>query len=261
MSGHSKWSKIKRQKGVKDVKRGELFTKAGKNITLAAKEGGGDPDTNFSLRLAIEKARTVNMPSKNIERAIKRGVGSEAKDSLQRISYEAFGHGNVNLIIDCHTDNTNRTISAVRKIIENFGGKMGGSGSIAWNFVERGLVIIHLLKIGKTEQFNKKGIETIVNSEEAQLELMDLEGVLDINEIEGENDKPLLEILTLKKDFAKILSTIEKNGYKIESAELVKISKEKISVEKSKKEKIEKLILELENHEDVENVWSNLDSD
>jgi YebC/PmpR family DNA-binding regulatory protein len=135
MSGHSKWSTIKRKKGAADAKRGAIFTRVAKEIALAAREGGGDPDTNFKLRLAVDKAKTVNMPKDNIERAIKRGTG-EGKDGnvIEEVFYEGYGPHGVALMIECVTDNRNRAVADIRHILNRFGGSMGESGSVAWQF-------------------------------------------------------------------------------------------------------------------------------
>lgn len=135
MSGHSHWSGIKHRKGINDAKRGKVFTKFGKLITIAAREGGGKPDSNLKLKLAIEQARSVNMPNVNIERAIKRGTG-ELKDQAEilEVTYEAYGPGGIMMIIKTVTDNKNRTVSEIKSILSDFGGNLGGPGSVMWNF-------------------------------------------------------------------------------------------------------------------------------
>lgn len=135
MSGHSHWSGIKHRKGLNDAKRAKIFTKFGKLITIAARESGGNPDSNLKLKLAIDQARSVNMPNANIERAIKRGTG-ELKDGTQieEITYEAYGPGGIMMIIKTLTDNKNRTVSEIKSILSDFGGKLGGPGSVLWNF-------------------------------------------------------------------------------------------------------------------------------
>src|SRR5262245_16474671 len=134
MSGHSKWSTIKRQKGVADAKKGKIFTKIGKNISMAVQMGGGaDPSFNFQLRTAIEKAKEVSMPKDNIDRAIKRGSG-EGKEAIQQVTYEGYGPGGAAIIVDAVTDNSNRTLQSVRNILTKNNGKMGGEGTVAWMF-------------------------------------------------------------------------------------------------------------------------------
>lgn len=140
MSGHSHWAGIKHRKGINDVKRAKIFTKHGKLITIAAREGGGNQDNNLKLKLAVDQARSVNMPKENIERAIKRGTG-ELKDQaeIQEMIYEAYGPGGIMMIIKTLTDNKNRTVSEIKTILGKFGGKLGGSGSVMWNFKMTGL--------------------------------------------------------------------------------------------------------------------------
>jgi YebC/PmpR family DNA-binding regulatory protein len=139
MSGHSHWAGIKHRKGINDAKRAKIFTKFGKLITIAAREGGGSPDTNFKLKLVIDQARAVNMPKENIERAIKRGTG-ELKDAaeIQEVIYEAYGPGGIMMIVKTLTDNKNRTVSEIKAILTKFGGKLGGPGSVRWNFEMNG---------------------------------------------------------------------------------------------------------------------------
>lgn len=262
MSGHSKWAKIKRQKGVKDTKRGALFTKLAKNITLAASEAGGDIDMNFSLRLAVEKAKQANMPSDNIARAIKKGTGEGEKMDIQRISYEALGPGGSALIIDCQTDNTNRTISEVRKTVENAGAKITSVGSIGWKFKELGLITIRPAKIVKSDKFGAADSLEKVDQEEAELELLEIDGISDIAESEMENEEGevtnVLEIITEKSDFARVLKAIEELGYKVESAELIKSANEKLVLSDEDKTKVEKLVENLEELDDVDSVWTDL---
>src|SRR5437763_10586727 len=142
MSGHSKWSQIKRQKGVNDTKRGAVFTKVAREIMIAARAGGGDPDGNFRLRLAIEKARGVNMPADNIKRAIDRATGSGEGEQIEEIVYEGYGPGGVAILVEAATDNRNRTAAEVRAIFTKAGGQLAGSGAVAWQFEPRGLITI-----------------------------------------------------------------------------------------------------------------------
>ncbi|MFQ5492603.1 MAG: YebC/PmpR family DNA-binding transcriptional regulator [Candidatus Dojkabacteria bacterium] len=262
MSGHSKWAKIKRQKGANDAKRGALFTKLGKNITITASEGGGDPDTNFALRLAIDKAKAANMPSNNIERAVKKGTGDGKKLDIQKVTYEALGPGGVGLLIDTQTDNTNRTVSELRKLLETNGAKMVTVNSVAWQFVEQGLITIAPAKLQKSEKFGIKDSYEAVDIEEAQLELLEIEGIKDILEGESEDEDgkayTTLEVFTEKNDFAKVLGAIESLLFKVESAELVKVATEQLEGNSATTRKIEKLVEILEDHDDVDSVWNNL---
>lgn len=263
MSGHSKWAKIKRQKGVKDARRGNLFTKLAKNITLAAKEGGGDISMNFTLRLAVDKAKVANMPSDNISRAIDRGSGKGAESvTYHRISYEALGPAGTSLVIDCQTDNTNRTVAEIKNIIETGGGKFASTGSISWQFIEKGLIIVELVKILPSQQFGKQEKRASIELDEATIELMEIEGVEDINDITWdteEESKNALEIVTKKENFSSVLKIIEGLTYAILSAELVKIAKEKIVVDNLEmEEKITKFVESIEEHDDVDSVWINI---
>lgn len=260
MSGHSKWAKIKRAKGANDAKRGALFTKLAKNITIAASEAGGDPDMNFALRLAIEKAKAANMPADNITRAIKKGTGEGEKVQIQRISYEALGPGGVSLMIDCQTDNTNRTVSEVRKLIENHGGKMVPGGSVAWQFVERGLITILPAVSKKAEKFGAEDTYEDVSIDEVQMSLLDIEGILDINIVEHEidgNQLEALEVTTDKVDFSNVLKSIEDLSFRLVSAELIKEPKESVNVSAEDMSKLTSLIESVDDHDDVDSVWTN----
>jgi YebC/PmpR family DNA-binding regulatory protein len=142
MSGHSKWSTIKRQKGANDAKRGALFTKLGKEISIAAREGGGDPDANYRLRLVVDKAREANMPADNIKRAIERATGGDKAIEYEEIAYEGYGPGGVAVLVETATDNKNRTAAEVRSIFAKSGGQLAGQGSVAWQFEPRGVVAV-----------------------------------------------------------------------------------------------------------------------
>jgi len=252
MSGHSKWSKIKHQKGAKDAKRGELFTKLGKDIAMSASEGGGDPDMNFSLRLAIEKAKQANMPKDNIERAVKKGTGELAGDTLQRVTYEAYGQAGVALIIDTTTDNTNRTVSDVKKLLESKGGKMAEPGSVLWQFEEKGLVVVSSKKLEKAQKHGQEDKYVNVDKDEVILEIMDIEGVEDVH-VEDE-----IEVLCPKNQLKKVHEELIKLKLKVESAELVKIAKEGIEADDSNRQKVSELVESLEENEDVNSVWTNI---
>lgn len=262
MSGHSKWAKIKRQKGVNDVKRGNLFTKLAKNITLAAKEGGGDIGMNFTLRLAVDKAKVANMPSDNIQRAIDKGTGKGSDGVVyHRVTYEALGPGGVAVLVDCQTDNTNRTVSEVRNMIETNGGKMASTGSISWQFTEKGLIIVGLTKVLPSKQFGKDNDYLTIDAEEAELELFEIEGIEDLDKVEwlvDDKDVDAFELITIKEDFSKVLKSIEQLNYKILSAELVKVPNEKVEVSDEKTlDKISDFVQNLEEHDDVDSVWTN----
>src|ERR671917_509279 len=142
MSGHSKWSQIKRQKGANDAKRGAMFTKVAREIAVAARAGGGDPDANYRLRLAIEKARSINMPADNIKRAVERAAGGGDADQIEEIVYEGYGPGGVAILVEAATDNRNRTAADVRSLFTKNGGQLAGAGAVAWQFEPRGIIAI-----------------------------------------------------------------------------------------------------------------------
>lgn len=260
MSGHSKWAKIKRQKGDADQKRGQVFTKLGYGITLAAREGGGDPETNFSLRLAIDKAKQANMPKDNIERAIRRGLGEIEGEEIEDVYFEAFGPEGVPMIIDCSTDNKNRTTAEIRKIIETTGGRMGDGGSVLWQFETKGVIVIQCAREKDSEKYGKEIELVSVDCEEVSLEILEIEGVEDLSEeeVKDEDDKTQkgIEILTSRENLAKVLKKIEELKFKVISAELVRIAKNKFQDGNKKLEKkIDSLVNLLEDHDDVQNVW------
>ncbi|PKL72428.1 YebC/PmpR family DNA-binding transcriptional regulator [Candidatus Kuenenbacteria bacterium HGW-Kuenenbacteria-1] len=238
MSGHSKWATTKRQKGITDQKRGVIFTKLGNIISIASREGGGDPEKNFKLRLVIEKAKQANMPKENIERAIKKGTGELGGAKIEEIIYEAFGPDGVGLIIETLTDNKNRTVSNIKSILNKHGGSLSGVNSVLWMFKKYGVIRINKLEI--------------LNLEEFELKLIDLK----VEDVEEEEEE--LVIYIKLEEFQKIKEELEKQKIKIDYAELEWVSKEKISSiadEKETKEKIKKILEELDDDLDVNNVF------
>lgn len=233
MSGHSKWSKIHRQKGVADSKRGALFTKLGNTITAAAKSGGGDPAMNFKLQLAIDQAKTGNMPKDNIDRAIKRGTGELEGGKIEEITYEGFGPDNIAFMIDCLTDNRNRTSAAMKHILTKFGGSMGGPNSVSWMFEQKS--IFHTGKI----------------NEELELELIDA-GATDITEEEDGST-----ILAAPSSLKKIKDLLDQKNIQVEYAEIEQIPKDRKEINDKTKEKLEKTFIELDENEDVNNFYTN----
>ena len=236
MSGHNKWSKIKNKKGSEDAKKGKIFTKHARNITVAAREGGLDPEYNASLKTAIEMAKADNMPNDNIDRAIKKASGEAGGDNFERVIYEGYGPGGVAFIVDCLTDNKNRTAPDIRHIFDKNGGNLGTDGSVMF-------------------LFEKKG-EIIVNGEGKDLDdfMMDaLEaGASDIRELE----EGYYEALTEVADFNDTLDKLRDMGYKIESANISYIANE-IEVDSDHHEKLFKLIDALEDNDDVQEVYNN----
>lgn len=237
MSGHSKWSKIKRQKGATDAKRGAIFTKLGNLITISSKEKGGDIETNFGLRMAVDKAKSANMPKDNIERAIKRGTGELAGETIEELTYEGFGPANSQFIIKSLTDNKNRSASGIRHIFTKYGGSFG---SVAWNFERKGVI-----RISKEKNKN-------IASDEFELEIIDA-GAQDIlKEDEG------ITIYTKIEDLKKIKDFLDEKNIEAESSDIEYIAKEGININEEEKEKIEKFINELDDNEDIADYYTNV---
>ncbi len=240
MSGHSKWATIKRQKGANDAKRGQLFTKLSKAITIAVREGGGvaDPDSNFRLRLAIEAARTANMPKDNIERAIQRASGKQAV-VLEEAVYEGFGPGGFSVIVESFTDNKIRTVSEVKNVFNKNGGNMGAQGSVMY-------------------QFEKKGVITIVKEGKSLDDVFLVAADSGVDDIEDAGEEVLL--YTKPEDVTKIKDELNKNGLIIATFELIfrPVVINAIS-DKSSAEKALAFIDKLESLDDVQKVYANFD--
>jgi YebC/PmpR family DNA-binding regulatory protein len=236
MSGHNKWSTIKRKKGAADAKRSKIFSRIAKEIQIAVKEGGPDPDGNPRLRLAIANARGVNMPKDNIERAINSAEKDEA--SLQELTYEGFGPGGIALFIECLTDNHNRTVSNIRSIFNKRGGYMGSSGSVGFMFERKGTFQISI---------------DVPDPEEFELEMIDA-GAEDIY---TEGDYYI--ITTSLEDFGKVQKRLEKLGINAESAQLQRIPTTTKKLSNEEAIKVMKAIEEFEDEDDVQNVYHNLE--
>ena len=237
MSGHSHWAGIKHRKGINDAKRAKIFTKHGKLITIAARDGGGNPDTNFSLRLVIERARMDNMPKENIERSIKRGTGELKGEEISEIIYEAMGPGNVMMIIKTATDNRNRTVSEIKSILTKAGGKMGEIGSVMWNFEKVGNIYLEL---------NEK------NSEE--MELLAIEAGAKDTKVE-ENS---INIFTEPQDLQRVQTELEKNELKILAAGFMFIPKTTVELDENTRLSYDKLLETLDEQDDVQEIYDNL---
>jgi YebC/PmpR family DNA-binding regulatory protein len=236
MSGHNKWSTIKRKKGAADAKRGKIFTKIIKEIMIAAKEGGGDPELNPRLRLAVQNAKGANMPKDNIERAIKKATGSEA-DNYVEATYEGYGPCGVAVFIECLTDNNNRTVSSVRAAFNKHGGSLGTNGSLSYLFDRKGI-------------FTLRNVD--INLEELQLELIDA-GAEDID-----FDDDTITVTCAKEDFGNINKKLNELGIEAEDAGLKRIPNDtkKLDVESAKK--VLRFVDSLEDDDDVQNVYHNL---
>ncbi len=238
MSGHSKWSSIKHKKGAADAKRGKIFTKLIKEITVAARIGGGDPDGNPRLRTAIAAAKAENMPKENIERGIKKGTGELEGVSYEEASYEGYGPGGVAVLVDCLTDNRNRSVAEVKHLFERHGGNLGEPGCVAWMFEQKGLIVLERDKV----------------DEEQLLDLALEAGAEDV--IEGEDE---FEVITNPSDFEKVKKAIEDADLPFSVAEVTKIPKNTVKVEGKKAQQLLNLMQGLEDNEDVSNVYANFD--
>lgn len=237
MSGHNKWSSIKRKKGVADTKRGQVFTKIGREITMAARDGGGDPDGNVTLRLLIAKARAANMPKDNIERSIKRGTGELEGAPLEDMTYEAYGpHGSA-LIVQALSDNRNRTIAELRATLSRHNGRMGENGSVAWMFDHKG--VIELTAAG--------------DPDELALELIDM-GADDVK-VDGKS----IEVFTAPADLQKVQQQLEKKKIPFESAELQMVPKTPLELGPAETASTMRLIETLEELDDVQHVYTNVE--
>lgn len=237
MSGHSKWANIKRQKGAADARRGQLFTKLAREIIVAVRQGGPSLDSNFRLRLAIQKARDNNMPLENIERAIKRGSGEGGAAALSEVTFEGYGPSGIAVLVEALTDNRNRTVQDVRRLFTRHGGSLGESGCVSWLFENRGVI---------TVESNGRDTEEIV------LRAIDA-GAEDVR-----TEKGYVEIYTQPQDLEKVRKVIEKND-KVTSAELSRMPKTTVLLDESKAVQALNFLDELEALDDVQRVFSNMD--
>ncbi len=238
MGGHSHWSQIKRQKWANDAKRGQLFSKLVREIAVAAREGGPDPDLNPRLRLAIERARDQNMPMDTIERAIKRATGADEEGSqYQEVRFEGYGPGGVAIMIDALTDNRNRTVSEVRQVLTRNGGSLGEAGCVSWQFDSRGVIVV------ETEEGQ--------DADEVALAAIDA-GAEDVKIEEGR-----IEVYTAPSDLSQVRSALEQRGVKVASAEVTMLPKASVPLDEKTAVQVLKLLDALEELEDVQRVYSN----
>jgi YebC/PmpR family DNA-binding regulatory protein len=238
MSGHSKWSTIKRKKAAEDARRGQTFTKLIREITVAAREGGGDLESNPRLRTAVDNARAQNMPSDNIEKAIKRGTGELEGVTYSRVTYEGYGPGGVALFIECLTDNENRTVAAIRHILGRHGGNLGKDGSVAWMFDPRGQILID---------------EGAHDEETVFLAAIEA-GAEDVIAEEG-----YYRVMTAFTAFQAVQDALHAAGIEVEEAELTMIPKSTVAVDGSTAERVLRLVDALEEEDDVQKVAANFD--
>ncbi|MBK6774141.1 MAG: YebC/PmpR family DNA-binding transcriptional regulator [Ignavibacteria bacterium] len=238
MSGHSKWATIKRKKAATDSARGKVFTKIIKEITISSRDGGGDPDANPRLRLAIQTAKGSNMPQDNITRAIKKGTGELEGVKYEEITYEAYAPHGIAMIIESVTDNKNRTVAELRHSISKANGNLGESGSVAW-------------------MFERKGVINVEKENTKEDDLMDV--ILDAGADDLNSDGDYYEVTSSLENFEKVRKAIEEKSYKIESASLQYLAKDLLPVEGKNVDAVIRCIEAVEDNDDVQNVYSNAD--
>ena len=240
MSGHSKWHSIKHKKGAADARRGKVFTRIIKELTVAARVGGGDPDSNPRLRTVVADAKAANMPAENIRRAIRRGTGEEPGVSYEEVTYEAYGPGGAALLIEAVTDNTNRAVGEIRHLLSKHGGNLGAANSVAWMFSKRGCIVI-----------DRQGAD-----EEALMTAAIDAGADDFRE-----DGDSWEVVTAPDAYEAVLAAVRRTGVEPVSARIAMLPQNYVKVEGAAARQILKLMELLEDHDDVQHVWSNFDVD
>src|SRR6202165_6173921 len=238
MSGHSKWSSIKHKKALTDAKKGQQFTKMAREITIAAREGGGNPEGNYRLRLAMEKARDVNMPQDNVVPDIKRGRGELGGATLEELRFEGYGPHGVAIIVDTLTDHRNRTSVKIRNLFSRAGGNLGATGSVAWMFTREGQIVID----ANDRDPDEVGLEAI-----------------DMGASDARVDGKTVGVVTAPAKLEPVQQGLKKKGYKVESAEVTMNSSQLISLNETTAPSILKLLDALEEHDDVQSVYSNMD--
>jgi YebC/PmpR family DNA-binding regulatory protein len=238
MSGHSKWSTIKHKKAAADAKRGKVFTRLAREITIAAREGGGDPNTNFRLRLVVDKAKAANMPKENIERAVKRGTGELKGEELAEVTYEGYAPNGVALLVQVLTDNRNRTVADIRRILTRQGGALADAGAVAWQFDRKGYI----------------GITPDGVDEDAIFEVTVEAGAEDV--VFGDD---LIEVYAELEHFQGVRQALEDAGIQFETAELAMIPKTTMQLSEKETLQVMGIIDALEELDDVQQVYSNLD--
>ena len=238
MSGHNKWASIKHKKAAADSKRGKIFTKIIREITVAAKSGGGDPETNPRLRTSIQAAKDANMPADNIERAIKKGTGGLDGVTYDEVLYEGYGAQGVAVLVQCLTDNKNRTAAEVRSIFTKCNGAMAGAGSVAWMFEKKGLIVV-------------KAANT---TEEKLMDVVLSAGAQDMSQAD-EN----FEVITNPHEFEAVREALKQAGISVESAQITMIPKNQVTASPESARAVLRLIEQLEDQDDVQNVYANCD--
>ena len=236
MSGHSKWSSIKHKKGAADAKRGKIFTRIIKELTVAARVGGGDPDSNPRLRTVVADAKAANMPADNIKRAIRRGTGEEPGVSYEEATYEGYGPGGAALMLETLTDNKNRTVSEIRHLLSKYGGNLGETNSVAWMFTKQGYILIEKSKV------DEDGLMGVA---------------LDTGADDVRDDQDNWEVLTSPENFHRVLDAVKGLGVETLMAEVAMLPQNYINLEGKAAQQMLKLMGLLEDHDDVQHVWSN----
>jgi YebC/PmpR family DNA-binding regulatory protein len=243
MAGHSAWKNIKHRKAAVDAKRGKMWSKCSRAIIVAARNGGGDPKFNTTLRYAIDDAKAVNMPKDTIEKAIKKGTGETEGARYENVRYEAYAPGGVAMIIDCLTDNLNRTASETRTIIDKSGGNMAKPGAVSFTFASRGVIVVESSKV----------------SEEKLMEIALDAGAEDVQADDGGGGEAAWEVLTAPADFLKVREAIEAAGVELASAEVTMLPQTMVECDEETAMRVMKLIEALEDHDDVQKVYHNAD--
>jgi len=238
MSGHSKWAGIKHKKGLLDAKRGKLFSRITREMIVAAKIGGGKVEVNPRLRLAVAKAREANMPSDNIERAIKKGTGELPGVTYEQVTYEGYGPGGVAIVVEALTDNKNRTTAAVRNIFSKKSGNLAGAGSVGWLFTRKGFIVVE-----KSQAEEEKLMSIAIES-----------GAEDLK-----TEEDAYEIITNIKDYEKVRATLKDNGIEWQAAEITMIPSSYVKLEGRQATRVLGLVESLEEQDDVQNVYANFD--
>jgi YebC/PmpR family DNA-binding regulatory protein len=238
LSGHSKWSSIKHKKAATDAKKGKAFSRVSKEISVAARLGGGDPDMNPRLRVAIDNAKGINMPAENVKRAIQKGTGELPGVTYEEITYEGYAPGGVALIMEVMTDNRVRTIAELRNLMGKKNGNMAESGSVAWIFETKGYILIDKKECDE---------ETLMNT------------ALDAGAEDIKNEEDNYEVLTVPEDFSAVKEHLEKENIKFNFAEITRIPKNYVKLEAGDARKVLNLVEALEDHDDIQNVYSNFD--
>lgn len=239
MSGHSKWHTIKHKKGAADAKRGKIFTRIIKELTVAARAGGGDIDSNPRLRTVVAEAKSVNMPADNIKRAIQRGTGELPGVSYEEVTYEAYGPGGVAIMIDALTDNRNRTVGEMRHALSKHGGNLGETNSVAWMFDKKGYIVVEKGKVQDEEQL--------------------LAAVIDAGADDMKDDEDNWEIVSPPDGFQSVLESVKGLGIEPAAAEIAMVPQNYVKLEGKPAQQMVKLMEALEEHDDTRKVWTNAD--